>query len=676
MMDWKTERRLRSLGPWAIFCFSLVGAFALHEAGHGTDRAVGFAEGEEISIGALYTGRVSQIAVDAGQEVTAGQVVAQLDTKAIDAQIQVVQAEYNRLEAEADAGRIGAQRSQTQDNDALESKRLALLREQAQLKSSREKLSILAAERSRIQDLVTQNLATGEELAELEMKYVSVKQDVAERPQSVALLRRQLQRAEQDASTVGDKGIHVVSLALERKLEVSKRKLEQLQEERNAYTLVAPVSGLVTLIHSYRGEVVTPGEVVVGMVGAQSSRVIACLSEDQALDIRRGDIATLWPRGDAMKLSGRVVTLGPLVDEVPIRCRQIPGRQTFGRHVTILLDNQSSLIPGQALSVKFNFSGTGSGTAQAKPQAQALTGMLSAMKVPDTLQALSRFEPSGILWHQASSRYLVVSDDTGFKSKREDSPWIFEMSNAGEVGMNPIAIQGDIQFSDLESIAPAEDGGIYLLSSQGHSRSGKRKTTRTQFIKIEQNESGFQAAAKQSLVSTIEAHGEAYLSSLGLPAGTRELEIEAMAAHQGALYLGLKSPLDAAGNAMIWKMEEPEAFLRTGNLSQENLSLWATVKVPAQSDAKAVAGGISELLFLPNGSLMIASTPSQGDGKPTGFLSYARQPKGGLMSLETVRTFKGHKPEGLSLSSNPGYVTVAFDAGNNTPHWVQVPWPK
>lgn len=675
MTDWKTERRLRSLGPWAIFCISLLGAFGLYKAGHGTDRAVGFAEGEEISIGALYTGRVSQIAVDAGQEVSAGQIVAQLDTKAIDAQIQVVEAEYNRLEAEAAAGKIGAQRSQTQDNDALESKRLALLREQAQLKSAREQLSILAAERTRVQDLVTQNLATGEELAGLEMKYVSIKRDVEERPQSVALLRRQLQRAEQEAYKVGDKGIDVLSLALERKLEVSKRKLEQLQEERNAYTLVAPVTGLVTLIHSHRGEVVTPGEVVVGMVGAQSSRVIACLSEDQALDIRRGDLATLWPRGDAKKLSGRVVTLGPLVDEVPIRCRQIPGRQTFGRHVTILLDNQGSLIPGQALSVKFNFSGS-AGTAQATSKTPAVIGMLSAMKVPDTLQQLSRFEPSGILWRQASSRYLVVSDDTGFKSKREDSPWIFEMSNAGQVGINPISIQGDIQFSDLESIAPAEDGGIYLLSSQGYSRSGKRKDLRTQFIKIEQTESGFQAAAQQSLVASIEAHGTAYLSSLGLASGTRELEIEAMAAYQGSLYLGLKSPLDAAGNAMVWKMDEPEVFLRTGNLSQENLSLWATIKVPAQSNGQDVAGGISELLFLPNGSLMVASTPSLGDGKPTGFLSYARQPKGGLISLETVRTFAGHKPEGLSLSSNPGYVTVAFDAGDDTPHWVQVPWPK
>lgn len=674
-MNWKTERRLRSIGPWAIFTISLFGAFGLYEVGHGTDRAIGFAEGEEISIGALYTGRVSQIAVDAGQEVQAGQVVAQLDTKTIDAEIQVIEAEYNRLKAEATAGRIGAQRTQTQDKDAIETKRLALVREEAQLKSAKAQLKVLEAERSRFQSLVAQNLATGEELAEVEMKYVAAKRDAEEKPQTVALLRNQLRRAELQASEIGNSDMDAMSEALESKLEVAKRKLYKLQQERSAYTLTAPVTGLVTLIHSYAGEVVTPGEIVVGMVGAQSSRVIACLSEDQALDIRRGDIATLWPRGEEKMLLGRVVTLGPLVDEVPIRCRQIRGKNAFGRHVTILLEDKSSLIPGQAISVKFNFAQTG-GTAQATNAGWTTTQALSAMQIPESLQTLSRFEPSGLLWQQNDSRYLIVSDDTGFKSKHEDSPWIFEMSGQGVVGGNPIAIRGDIQFNDLESIASASDGGIYLLSSQGHSRSGKRKVARTQFLKIEKTPTGFQALSNQSLVEAIEKHGDAYLATLGLSEGTRELEIEAMTTHDNALYLGLKSPLNAQGQAMIWKLENAESFLRTGDLQKADLSLWGAAKVPAQSDGQSVAGGISELLFLPNGSLLVASTPSMGDGEPTGYVSFARAPQGGTLSVEEVKAFKGHKPEGLSLSSNPGYFTVAFDAGDNTPHWIQIPWPK
>ena len=177
-------------------------------------------------------------------------------------------------------------------------------------------------------------------------------------------------------------------------------------------------------------------------------------------------------------------------------------------------------------------------------------------------------------------------------------------------------------------------------------------------------------------MEAIEKHGDAYLATLGLPEGTRELEIEAMTTHDNALYLGLKSPLNTQGQAMIWKLENAESFLRTGDLQKADLSLWGAAKVPAQSDGQSVAGGISELLFLPNGSLLVASTPSMGDGEPTGYVSFARSPQGGTLSVEEVKEFKGHKPEGLSLSSNPGYFTVAFDAGDNTPHWIQIPWPK
>ena len=66
--------------------------------------------------------------------------------------------------------------------------------------------------------------------------------------------------------------------------------------QRDSLMLKAPVAGTVTTIHGLVGEVVTPGDPVVGLVGLQSSRVIACLSEDDALSIERGHRANLWIR--------------------------------------------------------------------------------------------------------------------------------------------------------------------------------------------------------------------------------------------------------------------------------------------------------------------------------------------------------------------------------------------
>jgi len=196
-------------------------------------------------------------------------------------------------------------------------------------------------------------------------------------------------------------------------------------------------------------------------------------------------------------------------------------------------------------------------------------------------------------------------------------------------------------------------------------------------VAVEQTGASFQAKAVQSLADSLEEAGPQFLASLGLSNGTRDLVIEAMTFHQGSLYLGLKSPLDGAGNGIIWRMNKPTEFLGSGDILQGALSLWGKAKLPAKTQGKSVSGGISELLFLPDGGLLISSTPSSGDGaSTTGYLSYVKKPVGGLMSVKTVREFTGHKPEGLSLSPTPGQVMVVFDAGQQTPSWIEVPWPN
>jgi hypothetical protein len=124
-------------------------------------------------------------------------------------------------------------------------------------------------------------------------------------------------------------------------------------------------------------------------------------------------------------------------------------------------------------------------------------------------------------------------------------------------------------------------------------------------------------------------------------------------------------------------MKKPAEFLESGDILQGALSLWGTAKLPAKIQGKSVSGGISELLFLPDGGLLISSTPSTGNGSTTsGYLSFAKNPVGGLMNVKAIREFKGHKPEGLSLSPTPGQVMVVFDAGQETPSWIEIPWPN
>lgn len=680
MMDWKTEKNIRRFGPWCIFAVVIATAYGLHWLGNIPGRAFGFAEGEEISVSALYRGRIAVVAVLPGQDVKQGQVVAKLATAAVDSQIEVVQAEINQLEAEAESGRLDAKRSQLLDVEqfetAVEKNRLLLAREQAALEKSEAEAAVVSAEATRLKRLVKQGLATREELATIEARHVTLQREIKERPNAIRLLRLQLTKAMGRASAVDDKSVGLVSTALNGKLEVAKRQLEMLQLERQGMTLYAPVDGNITFLHGMVGEVVNPGDPVIGMVASQSSRVIACVSEEEALKVREGGLATLQVRGEnTRRLSGHIIALGPLVNEVPIRCRSIPNRPAWGRQVTLQLDDSATLIPGQSLTVQFDF---GSKARQVKSQVAASAGSpLRLMDIPESLLKLSQFEPSGLVWRSDLARYIVVSDDTGHKKKLENSPWVFSMSASGRVDPDPILVVGIDEFNDLESITMDSNNGMYILASQGYSKKGKRSRARTVMLFVEDVGKWLEAKNVQYLAQGLDAAGLDFLAALGIPQGTRDLEIEGMVYRAGNLYLGLKSPLDHEGKSLIWKMENPKKFLSSGDLSQAGLSLWARVALPAKSDGQEVPGGIADLLFLPDGGLLISSTPSMGGGDiVNGFLSYAKKPQQGTFAVEPIEEFIGSKPEGLSLSPTPGQVMVVFDAGSGgLPSWVSVPWP-
>ena len=297
------------------------------------------------------------------------------------------------------------------------------------------------------------------------------------------------------------------------------------------------------------------------------------------------------------------------------------------------------------------------------------------MDVPQTLRSMSRFEPSGLIWRNDLRRYLVVSDDTGFKTKNEHAPWLFSMGDDGRVDKYPIILAGVDDVNDLESIASTSDGGLLILSSQGYNKQGKRRRNRTAFLRVEVTPSEYRVTHEAHLAEAIESHGVEYLESLGLSSGLRDLDIEGMVSFEDDIYLGLKSPLDSQERSLIWRLEDPTDFLRSGKLRAGQLSLWGRLRLDARVGNRRVAGGISELLFLPSGELLVTSTPAlEGGQEESGALWVVKNPVSGIMTPVLSRWFKGLRPEGLSLSPRPGNIMVAFDNGNKTPMWTLVPW--
>lgn len=705
-ISYRLREALQGSGPWLCLVITLGAASYLHQGGEDRGQIVGFDQPAIEALAPTEIARVVSIEVGLDDEVAPGQIVARLDTSAIDAEIAVARAEAERLEAEARADQsLLAQELEVSVEDLQ--RELARRREEQVAATAEAKA--LGDEVSRVKQLVEDRLAVIDDLAKVGAQHAVAQALATEKPRTISLLSKQIQAAErrrQEAKTQAP----AAAAKLRAELLVARRSIELLERRREGYALRSTHGGRVAGIDKQVGSVAAPGEPVVRVVSSHGT-VVACVPERFALGLREGDAARLWIRGQSGDpLPGKIVALGPLVTELPMRCWLSPRQPMWGREVSVALDYPVNGLAGQAFDVVFRPErsaralaapppiaagrGTAPSPAAVAPAPQQPAASALPMQVPAALVQRSRFEPSGILARPGEGRYLVISDDTGLDGTgSEGSPWLFAMSATGAVEPEPVAVDGVSELDDVEGIAAGDAGEVYLLSSQSHSRKGKRKPARTALLRLHPEGRGFRVDGEVHLAEMLDASPER-AAALGLPEGTQALDIEGLAFQQGSLYLGLKAPLDTNGNAMLWRIASPGALFqgaqstaaRAGKgkertpgsgerLEDAGVSLWARARVDVIVAGRPTPGGISALLFLPDGSLAMASTPSTAEGD-AGALWRVDNPQGGALSPRLVQRFPGLKPEGIAPSLSPGKLMIAFDTGAGTPYFQELPWVR
>ncbi|MEZ4269306.1 MAG: biotin/lipoyl-binding protein [Myxococcota bacterium] len=669
-------------GPWLLFGISVALAFVVWRDLRLGTTVIGFAHGDEYAVGPVEPGRVTAVAVEVGQSVRQGQLIATLDTTALDRELDVLRAERARAEAELAAARVEAEREAAAARRGLEvdladaERRLADSR--ATLSSASAELRSQEAERKRLGALVEAQLEIRGSLGDLDARIARLRAEADGARRSVALLEGDVAAAQRRFETERGDTVAIVTSPRAREVEVYDSRIRELLDRREARTLRAPADGQVASVSLRPGSVAGLETPIVSLVAPGAGRVIACVAETVALDVRIGDGVTAWVRHEgAQPMRGRVVGLGPIVDEVPTRCRPNLTDRVWGRDVVVLLDDPVPLIPGQALDLRLDGPRDPSGGAVASsPQPQP--GEPRPLVVPAALSKRTRLEPSGAVWVSGISRYVVASDDTGLADTTEHRPWLFAVTSDGRVDTDPLPVHGVDEINDLESLTLGQAGVLYALSSQSHSKRGKRSEARRRFLALKADGRGWQVAASVLLSDLLDAMAPAARADLGIE-DSLALEIEGMTADGGGLLLGLKSPLDAEGRAIIWRIAHPERLFEDGSLDRAGLSLFARLRLTADADGEPVPAGISELLLLPDGTLLVAGTPSTGDAKvETGALWWvgdAGGARGGEAQAHLITSWPGLRPEALALTPTAGRVAVFFDTGSQTPLWAEIPWP-
>ncbi len=442
-------------------------------------------------------------------------------------------------------------------------------------------------------------------------------------------------------------------------------RLEQLQSQRDAMRLKSPVDGIVESLEVHPGDAIGPNSPVATVVIRDTRRVIACIPESRFEEAEVGRATEIHSLVGGRSYTGVVESVTPAIAPLPPRCQQPLVRiPEVGRVAVVLLDDSADLVPGQTQLIAFSSEHRALPATEAPPTA---TRSPAPLDVPSELASLSRFEPSGLVWVPALDRYVVVSDETGTDRAR---PWLFTMSRHGVLDPEPLVIEGLGELDDVESIAAGDNGALWLAASQSVSEKGNRPKPREHLMRLVSGGGGYKVEAKVRFAELLDAAPDAQRLALGLKT-TRDLDIEGLAWRGGALYFGVKAPLDSEGRAMIWRVADPNKLL-AGDLAGSGIEVWARVRLTVEDEGKkSVPGGISDLVFVTDTGVIVGATASGTSGKHhTGILAtFTRTTT--TPRATVVDSFPGLRPEGIAIAPDGKHVAIVFDRGKDRPLWIE-----
>ncbi|MEO7092902.1 MAG: efflux RND transporter periplasmic adaptor subunit, partial [Polyangiales bacterium] len=436
-----------------------------------------------------------------------------------------------------------------------------------------------------------QSVTTGQVIAELDSSSIEAEMVVAMAKRKQVLATRLA--ATGSAAPSEDEALKVVDL-----------ELEQLAEKRDAMRLKSPTDGVVESIDVRPGDAISPASAVATVVAADTRRVLACIPESRISEVEVGRVAEVTSVVGDRTVNGVVESVTPAIAAMPPRCQPPFARiAVLGRMAVLVLDEAIDLLPGQSELIAFKSERRAVSAAAAPSPLNAAPELID---VPPEIVAVLRFEASGLVWVPGLDRYVIVSDETGVDGSHP--PWLFTMSRRGVVDPEPLIVEEIKQLDDIESIAADDHQGLYVLASQSISERGNRPKAREKLVHLVPERGSYRADREVALAQLLDDSPPATRTALGLT-DTQSLDIEGMAWRGGALFLGLKAPLDDQGRALIWRIGAPDKLF-AGDLAGAAVVRWGSVSLPIEIDGRPAPGGIADMMFTSDTTLVVGATAS------------------------------------------------------------------
>jgi multidrug resistance efflux pump len=303
--------------------------------------------------------RIGRILVRPGQPVKAGDVLVQMDTAEIDADLAVARAKLTYTEVMAawrqlrllnDRARTDHALGRKAEDAAVDAARIVTVAER-----DRSELAQLDINLALEEKLVGDQLASADRLKAMRLERAALGKKVQAYEDAVVRARKSVTGAGQRLATWRENKPSTLEDARAAAGEVQRREIARLELLRLQHELRAPFDGRVQEVLGHEGELsADPAIPIVTLAEEDSRTAVAYLSQSKADRVRVGDRVKLLPRdlaGPAQ--TGRVHALSPGITEIPERFRHAPHLREHGRTVHIQLDSAAKL-PGLACDAVFH----------------------------------------------------------------------------------------------------------------------------------------------------------------------------------------------------------------------------------------------------------------------------------------------------------------------------------
>lgn len=293
------EMSLSKKGKWwaAMFCLAalLLSVAGCGSKSSGKDDNVtwGRADAKEIDINSKISGRVVELLVKEGDHVKAGQVIAHIDKRDLEAQKDQLNAAIEALQAQqTQASATTSMQSGTSSS--------ALSQAQAARDKARADLALCESDYQRYSDLVESGAVSRQVYEQYATKYNVAQAAYAQADSAVAQASSGLM-----VTSVNQAGESAVA----KKLAQAEAQLEQLEVSLDETEIKAPFDGVITKKYIEEGSMISTGTPLVAVQDPEDNWVDIKVPETQLGDFKVDQDVELLARDGKTKVTGTITDI-------------------------------------------------------------------------------------------------------------------------------------------------------------------------------------------------------------------------------------------------------------------------------------------------------------------------------------------------------------------------------